>query len=244
MTKSKRSEIKQRRAQRRQKERQVVFLVVAGAVLLLIAIIVGSSLFQNSQPIAEITPITPLERPNAQGTAMGNPDAPVRIDVFEDFQCPACQYFTQNVELQVMNELVATGQVYYVFRHYPFLDDSSATKESDQAANASLCAADQGRFWDYHDLLYTNWNGENEGSFNDRRLVAFAEELKLDMSPFNDCFKANSHKSQINQDIQDALRMGISGTPSVFVNGKIVSPSQVPSFEDIKAAVDAAVAGE
>ncbi len=242
MTKSKRSEIKQRRTQRRQRERQMVFLVVAGAVLLLIAIIVGSSLIQKGQPIAAITPITPIERPNAQGTAMGNPDAPVRIDVFEDFQCPACQFYTQNVEPQVMTELVATGQVYYVFRQYPFLDDSSATQESDQAANASLCAADQGRFWDYHDMLYTNWDGENQGSFNDRRLVAFAEELKLEMDSFNKCFKANSHKSQISQDLQDAIRMGISGTPSLFVNGKIVAPQQVPTFEEIKAAVDAALA--
>ena len=242
MSKSKRSEIKQRRVQRRQKERQMIFLVVAGVVLLLVAIIVGSSVIQQNQPIASITPITPIERPNPQGTAMGNPDAPVRIDVFEDFQCPACQFFTQNVEIQVMNELVATGQVYYVFRHYPFLDDASATKESDQAANASLCAADQGRFWDYHDLLYVNWNGENEGSFNNRRLVAFAEELNLDIDAFNDCFKANTFKAQINQDIQDAIRMGISGTPSVFVNGKIITPSQVPSFEEIKAAVEIALA--
>jgi protein-disulfide isomerase len=174
---------------------------------------------------------------------MGNPDAPVRIDVFEDFQCPACQFFTQSVESQVITDLLSTGQVYYVFRHYPFLDDRSATKESDQAANASLCAADQERFWDYHDLLYTNWSGENQGSFSNRRLVAFAEELNLDMDAFNSCFDEKRFQDQIDQDIQDALRMGISGTPSVFVNGTIVSPTKVPTFEEIKAAVDAALAG-
>lgn len=242
MARTKRSVQKKRRADRRRRERQTIFLVIAGAVLVLVAIIIGVNLIQANQPIGEIVSIDPIERPTPNGTAVGNPDAPVRIDVFEDFQCPACQVFTETVEPQIMDELVATGQVYYVFRQYPFLDDRSPTKESDQAANASLCAAEQDRFWDFHDILFAN-SGENVGAFTDRRLVAYAEDLNLNMKDFNACFNENRYKSQIDEDISEAIRLGISGTPSVYVNGISVRPGYIPTFEDVKAKVEAAFTG-
>jgi protein-disulfide isomerase len=242
MTTSKRSQMKKRRQQARQRERRTIILVVTGAVLFLVAIIVSASVIQQNQPIGEIVTIVPLERPNPVGTAMGDPNAPVRIDVFVDFQCPACQFFSQNVEKEVMENLVATGQVYYVYRHYPFLDDRFATKESDQAANASMCASDQGRFWDYHDMLFANWDGENEGSFADRRLLAFAEALDLDMSSFESCFQDNEFKTQIDQDYNEGTRMGVTGTPSVFVNGQLVTPGYVPTYEAIRMTVESALA--
>ena len=242
MTTSKRRAIKKKRQQARQKERQMVIIVVAGAILVLIAIIVGANLIQNNQPVGEIKTITPLERPSANGTALGNPDAPVRIDVFEDFQCPSCQLYSHNIEKDVVDNLVSTGQVYYVFRNYPFLDDRSASKESDQAANASMCASEQGRFWDYHDMLFTNWDGENQGAFADRRLTAFAEALNLDMSKFNSCFKENKYKAQIDQDLREGIQLNVTGTPSVFVNGQAVAPGYVPTYEAIKAAVDSVLA--
>ena len=243
MTTSKRSTMKKKRQQAQKRERQTIFLVVAGAIIILVAIIVGSSLIQQNQPVGEIVDISPVERPNPEGTAMGDPNAPVRIDVFEDFQCPACQLYSENIEPLIMENLVKTGQVYYVFRHYPFLDDRSATKESDQSANASMCAADQGRFWDYHDILFANWDGENGGSFSDRRLIAFAESIGLNTDDFNTCFKDNEFKSQIDQDLRDGVQLGVTGTPSVFVNSVAVTPGYVPTYEAVKAAVDAALSG-
>jgi protein-disulfide isomerase len=241
MTISKRSAMKKRRANKQKKDRQTLILVVGAVVFVLAAIIIGVNIVQANQPVGEMNTITPIDRPSPDGTAMGNPDAPVRIDVFEDFQCSACKMFTENVEIQVMNELVSTGKVYYVFRHYPFLDDRMPTKESDQAANASMCAAEQGRFWDYHDMLYAN-TGEFSGAFSDRRLQAYAQELSLDMNAFNACYRANRYQSQIDQDIRDGLRLGVSGTPSVYVNGKAVRPGFVPSFDDIRAEVEAILA--
>ena len=241
MTTGKRSSAKKKRQQARQRERRTIFLVVSGAILVLVAIIVGASVIKNNQPVGDIVTITPIDRPNPEGTAMGNPDASVRIDVFEDFQCPACQMYSTDIEPAVMENLVATGQVYYVFRHYPFIDDNSATKESDQAANASMCAAEQDRFWDYHDMLFANWNGENAGTFADRRLTAFAETLGLNIGDFDSCFRGNRYRTQIVQDQQEGSRMGVTGTPSVFVNNQAVTPGYVPTYEAIKAAVDAAL---
>ncbi|MCK4724611.1 MAG: thioredoxin domain-containing protein, partial [Anaerolineales bacterium] len=111
------------------------------------------------------------------------------------------------------------------------------------AANASMCAADQNRFWDYHDMLFANWNGENQGAFNDKRLVAFAEALVgLDMPAFNQCFEANLHVDEINDDFLMGRESGVTGTPSVMVNGRILTPGLVPSFTDISEAVEAELA--
>jgi protein-disulfide isomerase len=217
-------------------------LAIVGGAVILIGLIIFS--FAASSSKVDFIMITPVARPQESGTAMGDPNAPVRLDVFEDFQCPACQYFALVISKQVMNELVASGKVYYVFHQYPFIDDYAATRESDQSANASLCAAEQGRFWDYHDMLYTNWKGENIGYLTDELLMDFAKALKLDMKAFKACFTENRYKAQIEADLADAKKMGVSGTPSVFVNGKLITPGKVPTFEDIKAAVDAALSGQ
>jgi len=91
-------------------------------------------------------------------------------------------------------------------------------------------------------MLFANWNGENQGAFNDKRLVAFAEALALDMQKFNACFKQNTYKNQIQQDLAAGSQAGVTGTPSVFVNGVELTPGRVPSYEEVAAAIDAALA--
>ncbi|HEX6303967.1 MAG TPA: thioredoxin domain-containing protein, partial [Anaerolineales bacterium] len=147
--------------------------------------------------------------------------------------------FTEDIEPLVIENYVSGGQVRYVFRHFPFLDDQAAGSESDQPASASMCAAEQGRFWDYHDMLFANWNGENQGAFIDKRLVAFAEALNLDMDEFNACFEQNEYQDVIAEDLAAGRQAGVTGTPSVLVNGSMISPGFVPSFQDIEAAVRA-----
>lgn len=230
---------REKRRQQQRKQRLYIVLAILGAAILIAAIVIIPSLL----PVGEIKDIIPLDRPLVDGRAMGEPEAPVLVEVFEDFQCPVCRTYSVEIEPQVVEAYVPSGDVYYVFRHYPFLDDQDLRNESDQAANASMCAADQDRFWDYHDMLFTNWEGENKGAFTDRRLEAFAERLELDMQAFNQCFDANTFAAEIDSDLQKGLELGVSGTPSVFVNGRILTPGRVPSFEEISAAVDAELAG-
>jgi protein-disulfide isomerase len=227
------------------KQRQQRLLVVGGilaVVLLVAALLIVPSIIAARAPVGEFVSITPVARPAAEGRSMGDPNAPVKIEVWEDFQCPSCQIYSEQTEPQVVDTYIPSGQVYYVFRHFPFIDDRVASKESDQAANASMCAADQNRFWDYHDMLFANWNNENAGAFADKRLVAFAESLGLDMNAFNACFESNQHRDEINQDLNDGRSAGVTGTPSVFVNGVQVAPGFVPTFEQIQAAVEAELA--
>jgi protein-disulfide isomerase len=239
--------IREARRKKRQRQRLTTLLTIGGGVLILVAIIVLVSIKNASTPVGKVTPITPIARPMANGTAMGDPNAPVKVEVWEDFQCPMCKNFTESQERQVMETYVKNGQVYYVFHQYPFidtLDNLSSTNESHQAANASMCANEQGRFWDYHDILFTNWTGENDGGFSDKRLAAFAETLGLDMNAFQACFKENRYKNQIEEDFAAGKKAGVSGTPSVFVNGTMLTPGYVPSYDQMKNAIDAALTGK
>jgi protein-disulfide isomerase len=243
-TPSKRQIIREQRIKRQKQQRLTLILVVAAAALVVAGLLIWPSYQASRQPVGVVKTATPHEHPLPDGTALGNADAPVLIEVWEDFQCPACQGYSETIEPQVTQNYVATGKARYVFRHYPFLDTNSATKESHQAANASMCANEQGRFWDYHDILYTNWNGENEGAFSDKRLVAFAETIGLDMDKFNDCFETNRYNDEIEKDKADGEAAGVQGTPSVFVNGTIIRPGFVPTYQDISTAIEAALASQ
>jgi protein-disulfide isomerase len=131
-----------------------------------------------------------------------------------------------------------------VYHNYPFIDGDGANNggESDQAANASMCANEQGKFWDMKEIIYANWNGENQGNLNDRRLVAMAEALNLDMDAFNACFDANKYRDDIQASFEYGQELGVSGTPSAFVNGaKVGEIGKIPTFQDIAVAVDAIV---
>jgi protein-disulfide isomerase len=119
-------------------------------------------------------------------------------------------------------------------------DGVGSSGESDQAANAAMCANEQDKFWEMQSILFANWNGENQGAFSNRRLQAMAESIGLDMDTFNNCFDANKYEAEIQADFDLGQQMGVSGTPAVFVNGQRVGqPRQVPSYEEITDAVNA-----
>jgi protein-disulfide isomerase len=220
-----------------------MFLIIGGIVLILAALFISPYIVNAMRPVGAINQITEVARPYEDGRAIGNANAPVVVEVFTDFQCPSCKQYSETIEMSLINsEYVANGQVYYIFRQFPFIDRSSITKESHQAANASMCANEQGEFWSYHDMLFANWNGENDGAFNDKRLVAFAETLGLNMDQFNACFKDNTYEAEITSDYDLGLGYGVSGTPTIFVNGQVVRPGYVPTYEQLVQEIDAALA--
>ena len=229
--------------QRQSRQNLPLIIIIVVVALVIVGVFVIPQIQAANAPVGEIVTVTPFPRPQSNGLSAGNPNARIKIDVYEDFQCPYCRLYSDDVEVQLMKNEVAAGTVYYTYHHFLIIDRAtwdSPQKESHQAANASMCAADQGRFWDYHDILFANQGGENTGSFTDPRLAAFARALGLDMTRFNDCFTANAHRAQIDADIARATQLGVSGTPSVFVNGVDVSPGQVPTYAQIQAAIAAA----
>jgi protein-disulfide isomerase len=231
---------KMRRAEMRSR------LVTIGLVVLGALVIAFVLIYPNFRPAPEVVTAEPRVYPQAEKNAMGDPDAPVKIDVFEDYQCPACLRYTQEIEPLVVENYVATGKVYYVFHNYPFIDGGGASNggESDQTANAAMCATEQGKFWEMHDIIFANWNGENQGTYSDRLLTTLAEKIGLDMDAFNACFEANKYKSDIQADFDLGVSLGVNGTPSVFVDQVIIRPGYVPSYDDISKAVEDALAGK
>ena len=105
----------------------------------------------------------------------GPKTALVTLEEFGDFQCSHCVDFALGMGRQVKEEFVSTGRIRFVFRHYPFIGE-----ESFRAAEGTECAADQGKFWEYHDIVFENWKGVNEGHFSDDKLKGFARTLGLD----------------------------------------------------------------
>lgn len=238
---SKRLDLREKHRKQQQQQRLIIIgMVILGALLLATALI-----YPTLKPVGPVTEITPHKfNSPVNSNTIGNPQAPVKVDVWEDFQCPACRSYSETVEPQVIIDYVDTGKVFYTFHNYPFIDSQVTTKESQQAANASMCAGAQNLFWDYKTILFANWNGENLGSFSDKRLVAFAESLGLDMNEFNTCFNKNQFKAEIEKDFNDGVEIGVTGTPSVFVNGIQITPGFIPSYAELSAAIDAALAGQ
>jgi protein-disulfide isomerase len=150
-------------------------------VVLILAVLI---IYPKVSPIGEVKSANPLTRPEVNGSSTGNPAAPVKVEEFADFQCPACGVFSVSLEPILINEYVRTGKVYYTFYPYSFIG-----KESTAAAEAAYCAQDQNKFWEYHDTLFANQTGENVGDFDDRRLQAFADNIGLDLKLFNSCYK-------------------------------------------------------
>jgi protein-disulfide isomerase len=105
---------------------------------------------------------------------LGDPNAKMTIILYEDFQCPFCGRFFSDAEKTIRNTYVKDGSVKLVYRDFPFLGS-----ESYKAAEAARCAAEQGKFWEYHDYLYSHQMGENQGAFSDTNLKSFAGTLKL-----------------------------------------------------------------
>ena len=102
---------------------------------------------------------------------LGNLKAKVQIVEFGDFQCPYCGEFNKNIEPQIRKDFINKGTVVFAYRDFAFLGP-----ESNDAALASRCASEQGKFWPYHDLLYSRQNGENEGAFKTENLKKFAKD--------------------------------------------------------------------
>jgi protein-disulfide isomerase len=160
----------------------------------------------------------------ATGPAKGTEGAPVTIVEFSDFQCPYCSRAIKTVD-----EVVAAypGKVRLVFRHFPLNFHAQAQK----AAEASLCAHEQGKFWEYHDKLFAN-----QDKLEVPALKGYAKDLALDTGKFDQCLDSNSKADQVKADMEAGSKVGVSGTPAFFINGIMISGAQ--PVEEFKKIID------
>jgi protein-disulfide isomerase len=232
------------RAQRLKKERQrrLMIMVGIGAVVVVAAVAIIVINIMNSPARTPIVEVNPVAHPQVDRNSMGDPNAPVKIIEYSDFQCPFCKRFADETEHSIIETYVKTGKVYFTYRSMGnFVSDNirQGGTESRNSAMAAYCAADQGKFWEYKDSLYANWKGEDVGSFTIKRLTAMAESIGLDLGEFNQCLKGGKYRSQVDQDNKDGLAAGVTGTPAFFINGQILEGAQ--PFATFQQAIEAAL---
>ncbi len=150
---------------------------------------------------------------------LGDGNAPITILEWGDYQCTFCYKFHQNT-LDVINEdFIKTGKVNLVFKDFPLNGPDSLL-----AAEASYCAEDQGKYWQYHDELYRNWGGERTGWITRDSLDNFASTINLDLEIFNKCLDEHKYQNKVNALYDFGREVGIDATPSflVFNDEKII----------------------
>ncbi len=153
----------------------------------------------------------------AAGRIWGKAEAPITIDEYADFQCPICAQADRQMAL-VAPKYFDTGKAKLVFHNFAFIGP-----ESTWAAEAASCAEDQGKFWDYANLVFASQAGENKGAFSKDNLKVFANQVKLDMTAFNSCLDSDKYASRIQQESDQARNLGIDSTPTFYLNGQKLS---------------------
>ena len=162
---------------------------------------------------------------NDQDNVRGNPDAPITILEFSDFQCPFCVGF-HNTMLQVMDEY--PDKVKWVYKHFPL---DSIHPNARKAAEASECAGDQNKFWEYSDQLFVQ-----QAKISLDFLKQIAQEIGLNTEEFNQCLDSSKYTSLVEEDFQQGLSVGVRGTPGSFINGQSLGGA-VP-YEQLKTTID------
>lgn len=146
---------------------------------------------------------------------LGSPTAPITIIEFGDYQCHQCYNWFHNTKPAIFENYVDTGRVNFIFVDMAFLG-----RDSPKAAQASYCAEDQGKYWEYHDLLYLSQEPQiDNGWANPERLKAFAFNLGLDMELFENCLDSGKYSKRVQFNIDEAKKHGINGTPGFFIVG-------------------------
>ena len=205
----------------------------------IISIVVGVGvLILALYPITNLT--EPIQRlhPFADGNSLGDPNAPILLEVYSDFKCPACEFFYTTVEPQLIQNYVATGIVQYVFHTF---GDRLNPPESGLTAQAVYCAEDQGKFWEMHNYIFTNFDYGTTKGFTDKILVTMAELIGIDENIFSECLANEVHAEDIINDVEEGRALGIPGTPSVIINGTLLDGFQ---YAEIEEAIENIIAGE
>ena len=187
------------------------------AIPVVIGIIVALYLQYQSGDVQEKTTAQTLIQNGSP--VMGNSNAKITLLEWGDYQCTYCYRFHQSSKDAIIEEYVNTGKINFVFRDFPLNGPNSVL-----AAQGSYCANDQGKYWEYHDETYKNWEGENTGWVTKDSLLQFAKTVNLDVNQFNKCMDDNKYKQKVLDNEKFGKNIGIDATPSflVITDNKVV----------------------
>ncbi|MDO8516422.1 MAG: DsbA family protein [bacterium] len=224
--------------------------------ILISAVMVSGAVLYSKGGLPQVAGVVPSIDPNAPGAVapaggvvptvektdvvLGNANAPVTLIEFADYQCPFCGRFFSQVASPLREEYIKTGKVKMVFRNFQFLGPESLA-----AGAAAECAKDQGKFWEYHDALFSaeiKDAQEHNGNLNRELFVDIASDLKLNANTFAQCVDSKKYDAKIAADTQDAQKYGVNSTPTSFVNGTKVLGAQ--PYAQFKTMIEAELAAK
>jgi protein-disulfide isomerase len=174
------------------------------------------------------TPKTASIKIDKEATVLGAADAPVTVVEFTDYQCPFCRRFVQTTFPVLKRDYIDTGKLRWIVRDMPLGFHPNANR----AAQAAHCAGDQGKYWEMRDTLF-----RNNSKLGPEQLPNYAREIGLDVNVFDACLAGNEHQAQIDHSSQEAVQIGITGTPSFIIgrsdgdalSGRLVIGAQPPA---------------
>jgi len=222
MNMERKSKRQERREKIRQQERRSR-LITVGLIAVGVAFIVFAIVWPQLQPPAEVVAVDPGTHPNPNDNSMGDPDAPILIEEFSDFQCPFCERFHEETEPLLRQYYIDPGNVRFVYRSMGnwVSQNIGGGTESQDSALAMYCAGDQNKFWEMHAHLFANVLGEEVGSFTDERIKLIAETAGLDMDQFNSCYDSGKYEERVRQDYEDGQAAGVNGTPGFLISYEV-----------------------
>ena len=180
------------------------------ALVIVLLIIVGAALWIYTRITAPPEAINIIDVPIGNSPVLGTNES-MTVVIFSDFECPYCAEFAKQT-FPTIRELAEKGRIRFVFKQFPL----DLHPHAMAAAHASLCADEQGKFWEYHDVLY-----ENSDALTNEDLVRYAQELELDIENFNSCLAAPP--TQVVDEKKLGQSLGVAGTPTFFFNGRKVA---------------------
>ncbi len=229
----KRQDVREKRRKMQQRQRMIWIGIIAVVAVVAAVLVIGPGLQASGQVVVPTT----VALPNPDGAALGDPKAPVKVEVFSDFLCIHCQEYVEGKvpgvigESQFIEQYVSTGKVYYIYHPFRVI-----APESDNGAMAALCAADQGKFWQYHDVIFANV-GTVPDPMSTKTLTEFAKAINLNISDFQSCMSSNKYAQKLTEEQAYGVQKGIQGTPSFLIDG-----TQIVSSDQLQSAVDQALA--
>jgi len=182
------------------------------SIPIIIGIIVGGFLGIYAIDSNDSKKITSVKLIENGSPIMGNSNAPITILEWGDYQCTFCYKFHQNTLDKINEDFIKTGKVKIVFKDFPLNGPDSKL-----AAEASYCAEDQKKYWEYHNELYKNWGGERTGWITRESLTKFAETVNLDLIKFNKCLDDHKYENKVDLLYTFGKEIGIDATPSFLV---------------------------
>jgi len=192
------------------------------AIPVFVGIIIGVYLsfsISDLEPKSTETLLTVQKLTENGSPILGDSSAKITILEWGDYQCTFCYRFHESSLKTIIDDYIDTGEVKLIFKDFPLNGPDSIL-----AAEASYCAEDQGKYWEYHDELYTNWGGERTGWITRDSLNQFASTVELELEQFNACLDEHLHKQRIMELHQFGQEVGIDATPSflIFNNENVI----------------------